>query len=538
MKQVIQFLVFGTSLLSVSPPVLCAEHQSPEATAPASNVLPTFDMLEMQVDGNSVLEQQLVEKTLYPFLGPKKTVDDVEHARQALEAVYKNKGYPTVLVEIPEQDVEDALVRLKVIEGTIERLKITGSRYFLLGKIRAKVPALAVGQVPYMPIVQEQVNELSQESPDRRITPIFRAGITPGTTEVELRVNDALPVHGSVEINGRNSESTSRSRLVAALRYDNLWQRFHSASLSYQVSPENNEEVEVWSGTYVLPTGVADSRLVMYGVGINSMTQLGANIGNLSVLGTGEIYGLRLLKPLVGLAAYSHNVTLGVDYKNFTQGVTQQGQDQHTSPIQYLPLLLSYDSSWRYPNGTTSLTTALHFSVAGLGNDQHAFDKRRAEAKAGFAYLTTELKQLHELPGDLRLAARFLGQLTSTPLISNEQFAVGGQQSVRGYYQSQQLGDDGLNVSLELHSPQWQAKSWDVAHALRAHLFFDYASLWIDHALAPSPSTYQLAGTGVGLRLQLFKRWFGEFDWAYPLVKQGTVSVGSQRVDFRLAYEF
>ena len=123
-------------------------------------------------------------------------------------------------------------------------------------------------------------------------------------------------------------------------------------------------------------------------------------------------------------------------------------------------------------------------------------------------------------------------------MISNEQFAVGGQQSVRGYYQSQQLGDDGLNVSLELHSPQWQAKSWDVAHALRAHLFFDYASLWIDQALAPSPSTYQLAGTGAGLRLQLFKRWFGEFDWAYPLVKQGTVSVGSQRVDFRLAYEF
>jgi hypothetical protein len=40
------------------------------------------------------------------------------------------------------------------------------------------------------------------------------------------------------------------------------------------------------------------------------------------------------------------------------------------------------------------------------------------------------------------------------------------------------------------------------------------------------------------MRLQFFKHWLGEFDWAYPLEKQGTVDVGNQRVDFRLAYEF
>lgn len=505
---------------------------------PSTISIPPFDMLEMQVDGNSVLDQSLVEKTLYPFLGSGKTFADVSKAREALQTLYKDKGYPMVLVEIPYQDPGDGLVRLQVIEGTVDKLKVTGSRYFHLDKIRDKVPALAAGQVPYMPKVQTQVGELGKESADRQITPIFRAGSTPGKTEVELRVKDQLPLHGSVEMNGRNSESTSRSRLIGSIRYDNLWQRFHSASLQYQVSPENDDEVDVWSGTYVLPTGWADTRLALYGIGISSNTQLGANVGSLSVVGTGAIYGARLIKPLPGMEAFNHSLSAGVDYKSFNQGITQQGQDQQTSPISYLPFLIGYDTNWRYPGITTSFNSALHFSLRDVGSDDAEFENRRATAKASFAYVTSEFKHLRVLPWDMRLAARASGQIASMPLISNEQFAAGGPQSVRGYHQTQQLGDDGVNVSLELQSPQLKRADWEFAQNFRLHAFFDYAYLWIDHALAPSPNYYRLAGAGAGLRLQFFKHWLGEFDWAYPLEKQGTVDVGNQRVDFRLAYEF
>jgi len=537
MKQLVRYAIISTSALLFSPNLWADKPSIPE-TEQSPEAMPKFDILEMQVDGNSVLDQQLVEKTLYPFMGQGKTVDDVEKARQTLEAIYKDKGYPTVLVDIPEQEVVDGLITMRVVEGAVERLKVTGSRYFLLGKIRDKVPALAAGQVPYMPKVQEQIAELGKESADRQVTPIFRAGSTPGKTEVELRVKDTLPLHGSLEMNGRNSEQTSRTRLIGTLRYDNLWQRFHSASLSYQVSPENANEVEVWSGTYVLPTSWDDTRLAIYGIGISSNTELGASVGSLSVVGTGEVYGARLIKPLSGFDVYTHSLSFGFDYKSFNQGVTQQGQDQQTSPISYFPFLIGYDSAWRYPGVSTSLSYALHFSLDGLGNDQQEFENRRFKAKAGFAYLTSDLKHLRELPWDMRLAARASGQITNTPLISNEQFAAGGPQSVRGYFQTQQLGDDGINLSVELQSPMLKRQNWDFAQNLRLHVFFDYAYLWIDHALAPNPSVYRLAGTGAGLRLQFFKQWLGEFDWAYPLEKQGAVDVGNQRVDFRLAYEF
>lgn len=498
----------------------------------------TFDLMEIQVDGNTVLDRQWVEKTVYPFLGNHKTVDDVVKAKEKLQAEYRDKGYPTVLVDIPEQDVVEGVVRLQVIEGSVERLKVTGSRYFFQGKIREQLPALAAGQVPYMPKVQEQMDALSKESTDRQVTPIFRAGSTPGKTEIELRVKDELPLHGSLELNGRNSESTSRTRLIGILRYDNLWQSFHSASLQYQVSPENDNEVEVWSGTYVLPTGWSDTRLAMYGIGISSNTQLGTSVGGLSVVGTGSIYGARLIKPLPGLDAYSHTLSLGVDYKSFNQGVTQQGQDTQASPISYLPWQIGYDGSWRYPGMSTTFSSALHFSFRGLGNDDLEFETRRAKAKPDFVYFTGEIDHLRELPGEARLNTRIGGQVSASPLISNEQYAVGGVHSVRGYHQTQQLGDDGINFSIELQSPQLKSPSWEIVQNLRAHVFFDYAYLWIQDVLAPNPSFYKLAGTGGGLKVQLLKHFVGEFDWAYPLVRQGSVEPGNQRLDFKLAYEF
>ena len=192
------------------------------------------------------------------------------------------------------------MVYLQVVEGKVSRLRVVESRYFALGKIKASVPELAEGKVPNFPKMQDQLAALAGQSEDRKIQPVLRAGETPGTLEVDLKVQDKLPFHGKLELNGRNNSSTSRLRLAASLHYDNLWQAMHSASLMYQVSPENNKEVDVWAGTYVMPLFNSDTRLAFYTVSSSSDSQI-ATAGALSVIGIGEVYGLRLVKPLSGL---------------------------------------------------------------------------------------------------------------------------------------------------------------------------------------------------------------------------------------------
>src|ERR1700730_16240550 len=91
---------------------------------------------EYRVLGGHRLKRTEIEEAVYPYLGPSRTVEDVEHARAALEKAYQAKGYQSVSVQIPPQRAAHGIVFLKVAENTVGRLRVRDSRYFSLHKIQ------------------------------------------------------------------------------------------------------------------------------------------------------------------------------------------------------------------------------------------------------------------------------------------------------------------------------------------------------------------------------------------------------------------
>ncbi|MEI6334091.1 MAG: ShlB/FhaC/HecB family hemolysin secretion/activation protein [Methylococcaceae bacterium] len=497
----------------------------------------SFDLFELRVKGNTLLDKKQLERTIYPFLGPKKNIDNVDLARSALEELYRSKGYQTVSVDIPEQDVKNGIVYLQVVEGKVSRLRVKEARYFSLDKIKAGVPELAEGNVPHFPTMQKQLTELSGQSVDRKVQPVLRAGDTPGTLEVDLKVKDELPLHGRVELNGRNTSSTSRLRLVTSLHYDNIWQAMHSASLMYQISPENSSEVSVWAGTYALPLFNTGVRLALYGVNSASSAQI-ASAGALSVIGQGSIFGARLVMPFNPLQNYFHSGTLGVDYKSFKENLNLLGSDTIATPIAYTPFLAQYTGSFRTEQSLTSFDLGAHFSIRGLGNEQAQFESKRYLAKANYMYVTGDLKFQHDLPLGMQINSHVSGQVADSPLISNEQFSLGGALSVRGYFETQALADDGVFGSLELYSPHLGLDSWDHLNSMKLMAFVDAGQGWIQNPLPGNVSGNTLSSGGVGLHFQLWKQISGALDMGVPFVSLAPVKSGDPRLHFNIATEF
>ena len=112
-------------------PLVAAAQGAPEAA-------PRFDILEFEIEGNTALPATAIEKAVMPYMGPQRNLDDAEAARAALEKAYQSAGFLTVFVDLPEQRIDAGVVRLKVLEGRIERLYVTGSRYFDQGEIRRR----------------------------------------------------------------------------------------------------------------------------------------------------------------------------------------------------------------------------------------------------------------------------------------------------------------------------------------------------------------------------------------------------------------
>ncbi|POZ53530.1 ShlB/FhaC/HecB family hemolysin secretion/activation protein [Methylovulum psychrotolerans] len=526
----VAFSIFFGGCLSVATVTVSAEEQTKEQEN-------RFDLFELRVKGNTLLERTQLERTVYPFLGPQKTIATVEKAREALEKIYHDQGYQTVGVDIPEQDVQNGVVYLQVVEGKVSRLRVKDSRYFSLGSIKAAVPELAEGHIPNMPKMQEQLAALDKLSNDRKITPILRPGDTPGTLDVDLKVKDDLPLHGSVALNGRNTSSTSLLRLVSTVHYDNLWQKYHSASLTYQVSPEESDEVDVVVGTYSLPLFDNAAKLALYGVSSSSNAQI-ASGGALAVIGNGQIFGARLIKPLPTIKNYSQSMLAGVDYKSFKEDLQLIGADTIRTPISYLPFTLQYNGSVKNEKSLVSFNLGANFSVRGLGNSQAEFENKRLYAQANYLDLIGGLNFTQQLPLGMEFFSRLSGQLADSPLISNEQFSMGGMQSIRGYYETQALMDSGIVGSMEWRSPRLVSAKLDYINKLQALVFLDGGKGWSQRVLAGNASTNELASTGIGTRIQMFKHFIGVLDIGFPLIDLKPVYMGDPKVHFNIATEF
>ncbi|MGE0384906.1 MAG: ShlB/FhaC/HecB family hemolysin secretion/activation protein [Gammaproteobacteria bacterium] len=506
---------------------------APAAGEPAADE--TFDVWEFQVEGNTLLPQVDIERAVYGHLGKGRTFENIDAARQQLEALYRDRGFGTVLVDIPEQDVSTGVVRLAVTQGAVERLRVSGSRYFSLGRIKSRVPALAEGSVPYLPAVQAELAALNRSSADRRITPVLRPGRTPGRLEVDLKVEDKLPLHAAVDLNDRRSADTTRTRLNATLRYDNLWQREHGLSVSYQVSPQDANEVEVVSGTYVARFAGSPNVLALYAVRSNTDV---ATVGTLGVIGSGTIAGLRYTLPLAGTDRWFHSATAGADYKDFDEDIALQGADSIRSPISYLSLTASYSATLLGDSGTTRFDLGATFAPRGLGNTTKEFDIKRFGATPGFAVFRAGVEHRHKAWFGTQILARLDGQVASAPLVSNEQFGIGGLDSVRGYLESQNLGDDGATATLEWRSPSFAPRLSARLNDLTLFAFSDFGYVRTRDPLPGQDASATLESAGAGVSARAFDGLSASLAWAWPLRDARGVTAAHPRIHFNLGYEF
>ena len=524
----------------------------PSAAQPAKPaVVQHFDIDDFAVQGADKLPQIEIEEAIYPFLGPNKTADDVEKARVALEKAYHDKGYQTVSVAVPQQNVQGHVVILKVTELKVGRLRVKNSRYFDVDKVKDKAPSLQEGSVPNFGDVTKDIVALNQW-PDRRVTPALRAGVTPGTVDVDLNVEDKVPIHGNMELNNRQSPNTTPIRLNATLHYDNLWQLGHSFSFSYQVAPLRKEDAEVFSASYLARIPDVDwLSFLTYAVKSNSNV---ATVGGLNVIGPGEIVGERAVVTLPSREGLFHTLSAGLDYKHFDQTV-KLGGDGFSSPVKYLPIVSSYNATFANEKFTTQLTASFTYNVQPASSEWQDFDNKRAFASASFSHLNLDVSHTQELQDGFQVYARIQGQVADGPLVSSEQFSIGGLDTVRGYFESEVLGDNGVVGNFEVRTPNIGAqlqeyisksKGWadqkppqaTYFNDWRFFIFADMGIATIIHPLPEQQSQFDLWSFGFGTRFKIFDYFNGMIAYSMPMIDQAYTHARDPHLNFRFWGEF
>jgi hemolysin activation/secretion protein len=153
------------------------------------------------------------------------------------------------------------------------------------------------------------------------------------------------------------------------------------------------------------------------------------------------------------------------------------------------------------------------------------------------------------------------GQIANGPLISNEQFPLGGMSSVRGYHEGEDYGDSGWRVSIEPHTPYLNlgmfardvnarangddpksgpgGNSGAVAPLwLRASAFVDYGQAYLKDAPTGAADRTQLCGVGFGATVSEGDWLNGRITFAWPLFNSPTTKAGVMQIFFGVGVQF
>ena len=492
--------------LAATAALLLAAARGLQAQTGPAAVEPRFDILEFVIEGDTLLGAAAIERVVYRFLGPGRSVADADGARRALEAAYQLAGYLGVTVVLPPQNVGNAgEVRLQVVAAPIERLRVVGAQNVLPSRVREAVPSLAAGTVPNFNELQQELGTVPRLLPNADVTPVLTAGTQPATLAAELKVQDNLPLQGRLEINDKQSLDTTRGRLDVALSYDDLFQRGHALVLNWTVSPRNTRQANIFTASYALPLGGDSDRLslAVTTADTNTPTAIGG-----TTVSQGQTWRLRWRDQLAAPQGLAHGLSWGLTARDLRDRTLQaDGTDQGLTPLRYTTLQLGYDLLVSSDVAGRQTSLQAEWTVSPSGSNRRAvgcagvlreqFACKRAGAEPRFQTLNMVLNHREPI-GRWSFMARVQGQLADAPLAPAEQIVFGGEESVRGYFEGEQAADTGLSVRLELTSPGWEPWSgW----SLSGFAFLDAAAgkrLW---ASSPDVVAPRLASGGMGLRV-------------------------------------
>lgn len=603
----------------------------------STNAGPRFNVQRYHIEGNSVLSPQTMAMILTNIdgaYGTNVSIDGVQMVVEQLQKAYRDRGYVTVAVGLPQQKLNNATVKVKVTEGWLTAINVKGNRYFSSNNVMRALPSLRTNILLEGPVLQAELNRANANQ-DRQIYPVIGPGPDPGTSELTLNVKDQFPLHAKAEFNNQSTPGTPPLRLNTSAVYDNLWQWEHQIGVQYSFSPQDYKTGDQWnfydkplvadySAFYRLPLGnpqsienTVQSKPGTFGYseatrqfqlpppsGQTALTVYASratidtgveNLGNTVLfdvpnvrilsretfqqgLTINDTAGFQLSQPLPQFDDIASTLAGGFDYKiynqinyqtnafvdtEFTENPFHQIIQTTSSidvptpttdqQINYLPFELSYNAS--YNNFLGPFTAGLGFSVntwfnattsyPQATNDLHGVKSLQnitgsTKSTGHWVILKPSFSQSIISLDNWTTSFRADGQWASQPLISNEQFGIGGVNSVRGYHEGQAFGDCGWHVTLEEDTPSHVIGTvYDGQQlAVRASLYMDAGTVYLLDPPQGVSSQTQLWGTGIGLGTSIGSHWSAQFLFSVPLISNGSIPRYQPFFNFALDAQF
>lgn len=117
---------------------------------PTTNTVP-IQVKRIEVIGSTVLSAEQLQKITKPLEGRTVTFNELTNAVEAINKLYLEQGYTSSRAVLEAQTIADGVVKIRAVEGSIERIEVEGTRRLNQNYVRSRVKLGAGTPLKYQP---------------------------------------------------------------------------------------------------------------------------------------------------------------------------------------------------------------------------------------------------------------------------------------------------------------------------------------------------------------------------------------------------
>jgi len=452
------------------------------------------------LDESEILTQEELAAIVKPHEGKVLSIKDLFDIIRQINDLYDEKRYPTARAVLPPQEVEDGVVRIRLVEAKVGEVRIEGAERTREAYVRSRVGEESGFLLSVIDLEEDlvQFNRLNDTKLRAKLAP----GAEFGTTDVILQVQEPQTAQLFLFFDNAGRKSVGRERMGVVFRVNALTGRDDPLLITADLAEGSNSVL----ASYSTPIGESDLRFEI-SIDYGSIEVIDGPFAMLDTDGDSREITFGFLKPVLVTAEQEWAFFLRMtfrDSRNSFDGVEQED-------IDLTVLTVGFNGEVVDARGVWYTEHMLRFGLDALNGEEP------------FVIYRGSITRIRFIDARWTFVGRGAWQVGSERVLpSSEDFQIGGAFTVRGFSEGLLSGRSGYYLSFEV---RYALKLREDGVLLKEQRDRIELYTFIDHGGAfpfkgggeSIDSNDFLTGAGFGVQFDIADRVTGRVSIAWPL---------------------
>lgn len=488
--------------------------------------LDSLPIRDIEVSGD-LIPPDVLDSTLASYRNRQVTAGELLLLAQQLTQYLIEQGYVNSGVILPDQQVNDGVVRLRIVAGRLDRVNVDGNRNVPERYIAARVASVQTDAFNINRAV-EGLQVLERDPLIKRLNAELKPSVERGLALLNINVEEARAYGASAGVDNHISPNVGQYRVFVDAYHRSVFGLRDSFAVDYR----HAEGYSGGSAEYRVPLTARNTS-----IGVNfsadSSRIVTEPFAQLDIRGESRRYGVSIGRPFIDSPQTQFSLELGAQreqVESFLLGEPFSFSASDPDGVSTV-VMAQFTQEWvrRGRDRVVALRSTLNVGLdawdASVGGD----------ADGEFIEWVGQGEWLQKTAWrNSAVAFRIQAHLANDELPAFRKYPLGGAQSVRGYRENVFTRDNGVAASLEWSVPivsapvRWlsfgeQAIGGQPEGQIALAPFVDYGRGW-DYA-DEGAEAVDLVSAGLSLRWRLAQNSSMEIQYAKSLREQEPLSV-------------